>query len=578
MQIRMVIMGLLLLPVTAFAVVEVNASVDANRIAPNETVTFKIESSGGDDFPVLDISPILNNFTVVSGPGQQTSFQWINGKMSSTRSLTWTLLPKKAGRLTIPALEIRVGRKLFQSKPIVIQVGKAGVADQTASAGADVFIIAEPDKKQVYLGEQVTVTYKLYTRASLRGIEYIERPKMVGFWVEDLFSPTQPPFRAVTIKGVNYKVATLYKAALFPTKVGTINISPMKVRCQVEIRNSRRSRRSLFDDFFSDPFATQTVPKIISTDPVAITVKSLPAGQPQNFTGAVGEFKLTAGSDRKNVNTNEAIAYKITLSGTGNLKLFELLELDFPEDMEVFPPTSSYEKDPFRDAISGTMTREYILIPRTPGKFTLPQASLSFFNPKDRKWHQLRSKPLSVTVNSRPPITADRSDLTKAEIALLGKDIRYIKTSLPDWYLTGRRSVSFGIFFIYLLALVLFSGPWLYTNLLAYSQTSNSNRRAGQALKVALKSLNATSEDKYAQAAKVIYQYLQSKLRLKTDKLDPKNAQSLISGRVSRAVADHLNKILTTCDAGRYAPATDDVVSSLIYETRELLSRLDAEL
>ncbi|MBC8400094.1 MAG: hypothetical protein H8E14_01250, partial [Candidatus Marinimicrobia bacterium] len=156
--------------------------------------------------------------------------------------------------------------------------------------------------------------------------------------------------------------------------------------------------------------------------------------------------------------------------------------------------------------------------------------------------------------------------------------IRYIKTSLPDWYLTGRRSVSFGIFFIYLLALVLFSGPWLYTNLLAYSQTSNSNRRAGQALKVALKSLNATSEDKYAQAAKVIYQYLQSKLRLKTDKLDPKNAQSLISGRVSRAVADHLNKILTTCDAGRYAPATDDVVSSLIYETRELLSRLDAEL
>ena len=121
MQIRLVMTGLLLLPVTAFAAIEVNASVDANRITPNETITFKIESSGGDDFPAVDISPLLSNFTVVSGPGQQTSFQWINGKMSSTRSLTWTLLPKKTGRLTIPALEIRVGRKLFQNKPSTLR-------------------------------------------------------------------------------------------------------------------------------------------------------------------------------------------------------------------------------------------------------------------------------------------------------------------------------------------------------------------------------------------------------------------------------------------------------------------------
>ena len=64
------------------------------------------------------------------------------------------------------------------------------------------------------------------------------------------------------------------------------------------------------------------------------------------------------------------------LSGTGNLGLFQLPELEFPGGLEVFSPKTTVQKDPFRDQISGTRSWEYILIPRRDGDTEKPRGGV----------------------------------------------------------------------------------------------------------------------------------------------------------------------------------------------------------
>ena len=196
----------------ANAQTSVTASVDINRISQSETVGFKILTVNVDGTPSVDMSPIQKHFSIVSGPAQQTNIQWVNGSMTSSRSLSWTLLPKRYGKLNIPSLKVIIGKQIFNTKPIGISVAQsAGRADL-----ANLFIEVKPDKDQIYAGEQLTVTYRLFTRLNL-SIEDIEYPKSVGFWNEDLRVSQNVRFRDTQINGVAYKVATLYKSCLLYT-------------------------------------------------------------------------------------------------------------------------------------------------------------------------------------------------------------------------------------------------------------------------------------------------------------------------------------------------------------------------
>ena len=126
----------------------VTASVDINRISQSETVGFKILTVNVDGTPSVDMSPIQKHFSIVSGPAQQTNIQWVNGSMTSSRSLSWTLLPKRYGKLNIPSLKVIIGKQIFNTKPIGISVARsAGRADL-----ANLFIEVKPDKDRIYAG------------------------------------------------------------------------------------------------------------------------------------------------------------------------------------------------------------------------------------------------------------------------------------------------------------------------------------------------------------------------------------------------------------------------------------------
>ena len=102
--------------------IQVKAYVDKNKCSINDLINYKIELQDANSFGDVKMEKISKDFSVISGPSQQTSMQWVNGSVTNSRIMSWSISPKKSGKLTIPALTIIVGNKKYKTSPIIIQV------------------------------------------------------------------------------------------------------------------------------------------------------------------------------------------------------------------------------------------------------------------------------------------------------------------------------------------------------------------------------------------------------------------------------------------------------------------------
>ena len=77
----------------------------------------------------------------------------------------------------------------------------------------EIFIMAEVDKKSAFLGEQITLTYRLYkdVDTKISGVDQFQMPDFNGFWVEELFTPQRLQYqnKEITYQGRKYHVANL---------------------------------------------------------------------------------------------------------------------------------------------------------------------------------------------------------------------------------------------------------------------------------------------------------------------------------------------------------------------------------
>jgi len=550
-----------------FGQISVSASVDINKISKSETFGFKITALNVDESPSVDISPLSSLFKVISGPSQQTNIQWINGSMTSSRTLAWTLLPRKTGKVNIPSLEVRVSNNTYRTKPIGIIVEKSIGRAQIAN----LFIEAKPNKEEVFLGEQVTITYRLFTRTNL-SVESIEYPKSVGFWSEDLLPARAARFNNTQINGINYKVATLYKSAMFPTQTGVLDISPMTAICNVE--TSQRRRRGVFDDPFFNSMFKETQRKFIESDTLSINVKPYPVNPPVDFTGAVGDFSINTWIDTLNARVNEAVTFHVELNGTGNLNQFKINQLNFPQSMEVFPPKSSFSRDEFRDQITGKQKFEYILIPRQSGSFQLNPVSLVFFNPKNKRFETARSKVIKLNVDDSGKSIIAYPGLKKEDVNIIADDIRFIKTDNIKMY-PPISSISVWIFSPFVLSFALFLFPTFYGRFTQLRGNSLESRINKKALRIALKDLKKTEAESLSYVTSVMYRYFKSKLFLQTDNLDPLTLENSLKSKVS---SDHLKKVISLakkCDANRFSRSSIGSTKKIIEEISSMLIEID---
>lgn len=209
--------------------VRFTASVSKSQVGTGEQfeVTFSLNSNGDRFNP-----PNFSGFEVLSGPNESTSMTSINGNMSSSVSVSYVLVATREGTFTIGPASAVVNGKQLTTNPIKIKVVKGQPVQQNSAQAQggqdndiapaasgdlskDLFIKASVDKTNVYLGEQINVSYKLYTRVALVANNLDKAPELNGFWSQDVKSDQQNvAWKEEIYKGARYKVAEIKQTIL----------------------------------------------------------------------------------------------------------------------------------------------------------------------------------------------------------------------------------------------------------------------------------------------------------------------------------------------------------------------------
>lgn len=419
---------------------EVKATLDRRAIEPSESVVLSVSVESTEEVePQTPTLPPLNDFEVLnqwqakevranlvqtpSGPQFQTMRRMV---------FNYQLSPKRLGALTIYPVEVVIDGRSYRTSALTLQVASGagrrqapnsapgarpppGFDDEEASEEEDLFsqllrrgmgqiprgngsrtlptnpkeaffIQVETDKTEAYVGEQVTVSFFLYTTGMIRDLDTLKYPSLKGFWKEDIEIATHLNFQQEVVDGVPYKKALLASFALFPIKEGTAVVDSYQAKCTVIPG--------------ADPFGALGMGRAFTftkaSQPVKITVKPLPLeGRPADFSGAVGDFAVTARIEDNNVVSNQPFPLKIRFEGRGNAKLIDIPPFQPPEGMELYDTQKEAKFFGW-----GTSFKEFTvqLIPRRDGEFEIPSIAASMFDPVTKKYISRATEPLRLRV------------------------------------------------------------------------------------------------------------------------------------------------------------------------------------
>ncbi len=598
-MIRSIIIFIIFTIQTALAEdVSVKAYLSQSNISLGSQFQYTLEIQGAS-VSASDITfPDLNAFFVLAGPNTSSSVQIINGAMSSSRTYSFYLQPKEKGSFTIGPAAFNHKGQNYASNSLTVTVGSSNApAQQGENAPTNdsddtrnLFLKTEVSKRQAVVGEQLIVEYKLYFRLNVRGYNVDKMPANTGFWSEDFEMPAQPVIDSKVIDGLNYNVAVLKKVALFPTQAGPLEIQPLQLTVEALAPQQRRRSQSVFDSFFDDPFG-RTVRRTVTSPVIKIDVQPTPAaGKPANFSGAVGRFDFSAALDKNQVPANEAVSLKLKLSGQGNIKLAELPVPELHPDLERYDPKFDASINSAGNAIQGSKSAEYVLIPRLPGAYTIPALSFTFFDPQTRQYKSVQSAPIGLTVTpgSGPSgtVTSAPSASARREVMLLGKDIRFIKNEtifIPAGHLALHNPV-------YWLTLILPGLLFLLGSLyLTYQGRLNANQRLlrrKQAGKMAMRALTKARKNQQSADSALFYRELTAALEgfvkdkmsidLSDFRVDEVRRQ-LQKREVGAELIEAYAAVLEQSHFGQFAPAADNPQTrqNLLDAAADVLTRLE---
>ncbi|HKI87997.1 MAG TPA: BatD family protein, partial [Draconibacterium sp.] len=430
--------------------------------APNAVETgkqFRLSFTLNERGSNLKLPPDLSsNFDILMGPstGESTSISTINGRTTTevTFSYTYILRAKKEGTYEIRPASIEVEGKVFESNSIKIQVvkgqpqpsssssqgGNREQGTQSVNLGKEnLFIRVEMNKKNVFRGEQIISTVKLYVSPNIpiSGFDDVNLPSYEGFYTQDIDIPQQINFSREVYNNKIYQVGVLKKTILFPQQNGKITVKPFSLSLLVR---QQVKPRSFFDDFFS---GYRTVKSTVTSDPVSVNVKDLPPA-PAYFMGGVGNFNVTSNISSQDVTTNDAVTLTLKISGTGNIRLIKNPELKLPADFEVYDPKATDNVNATNNGVTGTKTIEYLFQPRFEGDYIIPAIQFAYFNPATGSYVTRSTKEydLHVKKGNEEQSATVVSSLRKENVQLIGKDIRFIKQGNPS--LNARGYTFFG--------------------------------------------------------------------------------------------------------------------------------------
>lgn len=557
--------------------------------------------------------PTFDGFELLMGPNtsQSSSFSMINGKTTQSVSFIYTylMLGSKEGTYKIPSATITVDGKQYKSNELTIQVVKstsnsrtsntqsgqsAGQQNSSATITEDnLFVKVDVSRRSLYVGESLVATIKVYSKVGLSNFGRTKFPAFTGFLAEDIPTPQRIELVRETYNGQIYDVGVIRKVLLFPQHAGEITIEPFELECVVRQRLTGGGH-GFFDDFFGNYRDVRTMRR---SKPETINVKGLPQdNKPLGFSGTVGNITMSTFLSADTVNANDAITYKVTFEGNGNLKLMQAPSVDFPLDFEAYDPKESRNVNITERGLSGSVSFEYVVIPRYSGDYKIPAVRYSYFDPKTNSYKTILGKEYLIHVRKgveKGKVSGNNGvvqSFKKEDIRQVGADIRYLKSG--DLGLKVKGVQFFGTFNYWLALLIpafLFIVGIFVNRQRIKANTDTVRIKNRTATKMARKRLKLAAhamkkhnaELFYDEILKALWGYMSYKLNIDQAELNRDNISDIL---VHKYVTDEQVKefiaVLDICEYARYAPGSNSVqeMDKVYTQSIGVITKLDKNL
>lgn len=547
-------------------------------------------------------APDFKGFETIYGPSTstQSSFQIINGHTSQSSSITYTfvLMASNAGTFTISPASVHVDGKKISSNSMRIKVLPAGQGggsnsqsqayggggygrsqgqpqqpqqrpSRSSSSGGnisatDLFMTATASRTNVYEQEAILVTYKIYTLVNLTQLDG-KLPTLDGFQIQEIPLPRNKEFSLEQYNGRNYRTVVWSQYVLFPQKSGTLTIPAITYEGVVVQQNRAIDP---IEAFFNGTGGMIEVKKKITTPALTIHVSPLPA-KPVGFSGAVGQFSVSSSINGTDVSANDAVTIRINVKGSGNMKLINTPEVEWPIDFETYDAKVTDNFKLTTSGLAGSKSFEYLAVPRHPGKFTVPGTKFIYFDTSTHSYKTITTD--SYTINVKKGKGGNSQSVSysnnQQDVNELAQDIRFIK--LADGRMVNPGDTFFGSWkYIlgYIIPLIMFviaivvGRKQLKENAnVAKSRGKKANKKAIKRLKTANKLLAEKKQNEfYDEVMRALWGYIADKLNMPQESLNKDNIQAELSAKqVPQQLTDQFIKALNDCEFARYAPGTD---------------------
>ena len=547
---------------------EIETFVVNKNIDISESFTFTIKIKDIDMDPEVDLSPMLDNFSVIIGPNIGSEYKFINGKKSTSRSISWTIVAQKVGKLKIPKLEVILGGKKYFTDEVTMNVSKKTIDESIG----DMFLKIEVSDLDVRVGEQVIVTYTFFTRIASKVLS-TEFPKYKNFWVEKLFDPagqqiTPDAWNDIEINGYKYKSIKMYEVALFPLSEGLFDLNSMIMKIETKEKDPGL-RRLFWDDPFFDTFSQRTKARILVSELKTIKVSTL-LNQPKNFTGAVGSFSVSSSISSEDVENGTPMTFYLRLKGEGNLDNIGRPDIEFPDNFDIFDGEIVKERD-ITDSVSGTITWEYNLIPRKEGNYTIEKVIIPFFDTKIESWSSVASKPIKLNVTKSSYIKKNINN----NLLIDNKDIRYIKLSNTVWRVENSNNTYNISFFIIIGSILILLAPIFIKPLNHLIGNQSLVFKNKTALSNAINSIES-SDSLYIDCPKAIRIFCKNKGLIDSINLDSLSLKDQIKDSVKLNDLNIIQGILDECSKYNYTDISTEDNIKLQKKTIKILTKINS--
>lgn len=536
--------------------------------------------------------PVFKNFRYVAGPNLYTgSVPSIHGS-KPLRNFVYTLEATRPGRFMIPGTTIVADGQLLQSDDVWVKVitkeeamllfGREMAAmssDYILRPGEDpyqkirknLFLKVLVDKRSCYAGEPVTATFKLYSRLESKS-DIVKNPGFYGFTVFDMVNLADKQVAAEMLNGKVYDVHTIRKVQLYPLQAGVFTIDPMEVRNKVEFSRSvvnKKTEQQIAEGMLSgseeEPANkhAEVFESSMSSEAVTITVRPSPEkNKPALFTGATGNFSISAALVRTELRKNEEAWLEVTVSGKGNFLQLIPPAVQWPAAVETFDAANTDKLDKTKVPLAGSRTFRFPFVAAEEGDFEIPAISYAFFDPDSNRYKTMTTKPVRFRVSGE---TVKEKMVTEKK-----KSVSSINTR-ASWVAGSIVAALFLAVF----------GYWLLRKkepvVVKAEETLVVEPSADEQLQVATQLAQHNDPAFYTELHRVIWEKLGHYFGLGGTNLNKAALYSKLAEKeISPEMTNTINHILAECETNLYTTAAlESNKEQLLADARKVLASLE---